>query len=123
VTRIKRAARKRRFTRVPVLLILAVALVGLEDCSPTNSNAQSSEVHNNTEHETRATKAVADYVRKTRGWPDDTYTLQYKGRERTALIFWVLYKTDKAIPGGGGNSFEVLLNPETDEVERELRFQ
>jgi hypothetical protein len=40
------------------------------------------------------------------------------------LVFWVLYKGDNIhTPGGGGKSFEALLNPDTKHVEKELHFE
>jgi len=40
------------------------------------------------------------------------------------LVFWVLYKGDNTrIPDGGGKSFEVLLNSDSNHVEKELHFQ
>ena len=58
---------------------------------------------------------VADYVRHTKGWANDTYTVQFNRRDGKMLVFWVLYKSDnfRTPGGGGGKSFAAILNPDT----------
>jgi hypothetical protein len=111
------------FVRVARFAIIA-AVIGLVGCSPGSSDAQPQTPQMHVQNEAELTKVVADYVRHTRGWADGSYTVQLNSRDGKMLVFWVLYKGDNLhIPGGGGKSFEALLNPDTKRVEKELRFQ
>ena len=111
------------FARATGFAIVA-AVIGLVGCSPESSDAQPSAAKMHVQNEADLTRIIVDYVRHTRGWPDNSFTVQLNSRDGKLLVFWVLHKGDNLhTPGGGGKSFEALLNPDTKRVERELRFQ
>ncbi|HEY5048857.1 MAG TPA: hypothetical protein VII49_12650 [Rhizomicrobium sp.] len=99
-------------------------MLGLIGCSPNSSSAQSSATQMYAQNEAELGKIVVEYVQKTRGWSNDSYSVQLNGRDGEMLVFWVIFKGDDIrIPGGGGKSFEALVDPKTRHVEKELRFQ
>jgi len=72
-----------------------------------------------------AYNAVAEYVRRTRGWPPHDYRIELKGRKGDILDWWVIHKNDEK-PGmtdGGGLSFTVDLDTKSLQVVKEFGFQ
>ena len=66
---------------------------------------------------------VADYVQRTKGWADDSYTVQFNRRDGKMFVFWVVHKSDDLNVPGGGKSFAAILDLDTKRVEKELHFQ
>jgi hypothetical protein len=76
------------------------------------------------QHEAELTQAVVRYVCDTRKWPVSSFTVQLRGLDGKLFVFWVLFKgEDFHSVGGGGKSFEALVNPASKHVEKELHFQ
>ena len=76
-------------------------------------------------HEADYVQSIVKYVRNSRGWPDNSYTVEFYGKDGDSLIFSVEYQrgdNSTNFVGNEGDSFKVLFNPKTSKVERELYF-
>ena len=76
-------------------------------------------------HEADYIQAIVKYIRNSRGWPDNSYTVEFYGKDGDNLIFSIGYdRGDNAtnFVGNEGDSFKVLFNPKTSKVEREMYF-
>ncbi len=103
-------------------LLLVLAILG---AVPSVALAQASGPPH-VEHEADYAAMVVKYVRSSRGWPDNAYTVEFYGKDGDNLIFSVEYNrgtnADNIVGSEGVDSFKVLLNPKTGKVERELYF-
>jgi hypothetical protein len=104
--------------------VVRIAIIaGLVGCSPGASDAEPAVPQLHLQNEAEFVTIVADYVRHTRGWADDGYTVRFNRRDSKMLVFWVLYNGNPPRQAGGGESFEAHLNPDTKRIEKELHFQ
>src|SRR5262249_9138593 len=112
-----------------VLPLLKAIMLATAACSLGALGGKSSAQESQSANELRYLNVVITYIQRTRGWPDGTYTVEFKRRDGNTLIFWVLYKDDftQRSDGlrilGGGKSFEADVNIDTGSVEREFHFQ
>ena len=78
-------------------------------------------------HHVKALAAIDEYVRTTRGWPKNSYSIEFQRRDGDILDFWVIHSDDKVenpiAVGGGGKSFAVDLYSSSLRIIRELHFQ
>lgn len=106
---------------LPAFITVLLALVC---CSPEIQPAgRHTTVHLEPKTEVESRKAIFAYVDRTRGWSHDLYRIEFREQERNTLVFWVIFKRDKPIPGGAQNSFEVLVDRKTHKIENELHFE
>jgi hypothetical protein len=67
-------------------------------------------------------KTIEVYVQRTRGWRKNIYAVSLDHRDGKLFVFAVNNKNENPVVGGG-LSFEVQLDPNTNRVVRELHYQ
>ena len=70
-------------------------------------------------------KAIADYVVRTKGWPQGSFTVTIDSPHKGKHVFLVAkpYNTAPQVIGGDGNSFGVLVDPESHHIVGILNYQ
>src|SRR5688572_15892303 len=69
----------------------------------------------------RGLAAVEEYISETKRWEEGSYRIRFDRREGANLRFWVIHSADRE--PGGGLSVEVEVDPTTNQVINEFRFQ
>lgn len=101
--------------------ILLAVLVTLSGCAMDSSFVPPPGPQTSSVKEVHYLKIIRDHVRKTRGWPDGSYSVYFRGREADGYLFAIINHevADQMQPGaygGDGKSFYAVVDPATDKV-------
>ena len=102
--------------------IYGALAVTLSSCVGVTYGEDSMSVATN-QHD-QAFQSVATYVRSEKGWPEDSYRIEFKSQTIDILVFWIIHHDDESVATtGGGKSFELQLDARNYELLRVLHFQ
>ena len=100
---------------------------------PTSLHAQENPLMAVEQSDARAFEVINNYVSEKYPWSKEDYLIQFKRREGSTVVFWIIHKDDSGprpepgfvggVVGGGGKSFAIELDEVNIRIIRELRFQ